>query len=248
MKRQSIAISIALALLVVAANLQSQDDSKTNKALAELQGVWKLTAVEHDGGTREFAERAPHWVVKGSKIYYGGEELAKMTADAATSPKCIDFVFRAPHGEREAIYALKDGAWKICVNWDAEGVKERPQDFSTKDKPQWRVLNFEKVNTKETDVVRSGMGYVGIQIRKGEDGGLFIAMALPDSPAKKAGLKSEDQLLQIGGNDVGDLQMTVKSIQQIQPGSELVLRIKRGSEEKDIKIQTGVVPFHFLLL
>lgn len=247
MQRHFIFAVWLVGIFTICAAAIGQDGEPANKALAELQGVWKLTSVEHDGGTREFAERAPHWVVKGSKIFYGADELATITADAATNPKCVDFVFRSPKAEREGIYAVKERSWKICVNWDAEGVKERPQNFSTQDKPQWRVLTFEKIDAKEKDLVRSGMGYLGIAIRKRDNGEVFVNDLLPESPAKKFGLAKDDQLLQIGGADVGDLQMTVKTIQQIEPGSELTVRVKRDGKEKDIRIKAGLVPFHFLM-
>jgi uncharacterized protein (TIGR03067 family) len=247
MQRHFIFAVWLVGIFTICAAAIGQDGEPANKALAELQGVWKLTSVEHDGGTREFAERAPHWVVKGRKIFYGADELATITADAATNPKCVDFVFRRPKAEREGIYEIKDGTWKLCINWDPAGVKERPQNCSIKDKPAFRGLVFEKVNIKEADAAKAGMGFIGVSLKKLDGGGLSVGMVLPDSPAKKAGLMAEDLVLQVGGNDVGELLATVKAIQQVEPGSELTLRIKRDDKEMDIKLKAGLVPFHFLM-
>jgi uncharacterized protein (TIGR03067 family) len=245
MRRQSLAWCGTLCFFGLVALATGQDGG--NKSLSDLQGVWKLVSLEREGDVREFAERAPHWVVKGDKVLYGGEELATITPDAATTPKCLDFVFRQPKSENEGIYAIDGDTWKICINWQADGVKERPQVFSTKDKNNLRTLVFQRVKVKEAEAANSGNGFVGIAIRKTDEGMLFIGQILPDSPAKKAGLAKDDQILQIAGGDPGDLRAAIKTIQQLRPGSDLVMRVQRDGKENDIKIKVGLMPFYFLL-
>jgi uncharacterized protein (TIGR03067 family) len=245
MRRHSLAWCRAACFLGFVALATGQDGG--NKSLAELQGVWKLVSLERERDVREFTDRAPHWVIQGDKVLYGGEELASIAPDAATTPKCLDFAFRQPKSENEAIYAIDGDNLKICINWQADGVKERPQEFSTKDKSNYRTLVFKKVEAKAADVATSGYGYVGIAIRKTKDDALEIADIIPDSPAKKFGLAKDDQILQIAGGDPGDLQAAIKTIQQLRPGSNLVMRVQRDGKEKDIKIKVGVIPFHFLL-
>jgi len=243
MRRHSLAGGAVCFLGLVALAI-GQDDS--NKSLAELRGVWKLMSLEREGEVREFSDRAPHWVVQGDKVLYGGEELATIAPDAATTPKCLDFVFHRPKSENEGIYAIDGDKLKICINWQADGVKERPPEFSTKDKSNYRTLVFQKVKAKAADVATSGFGYVGIAIRIKDDG-LEISDLIPDSPAKKFGLAKNDQILQIAGGDPGGLQAAIKTIQQLRPGSDLVMRVQRDGKEKDIKIKVGVMPFYFLL-
>jgi uncharacterized protein (TIGR03067 family) len=245
MRRQSLAWCGAIGFFGLVALATGQDGG--NKSLTELQGTWKLVSLEREGEVKEFADRAPHWVVKGDKVLYGGEELATIAPDAATTPKCLDFVFRQPKSENEGIYAIDGDTWRICVNWQADGVKERPQEFSTKDKSNYRTLVFQKVKAKAADIATSGFGYVGIAIRKAKDDALEIADLIPDSPAKKFGLAKNDQILQIAGGDPGGLQAAIKTIQQLRPGSDLVMRVQRDGKEKDIKIKVGVMPFYFLL-
>jgi len=179
--------------ILTAAGGQADDPSK--KAIAELQGVWKLVTLERDDDVGDVADRSCYWLVKGSKVFYGGDELATLAPDAGTTPRSLDLTFRSPEAQREGIYTVKDGTWKICVNWDAAAVKERPEQFSTKDKPAYRILTFERVKLTEAEAASDGLGYVGIALRKREDT-LVVGMVLPDSPANKAGLAQDDQILQ----------------------------------------------------
>jgi uncharacterized protein (TIGR03067 family) len=240
----------AIAAALIACSLTtlavSQNRSAKN-ALAELQGVWRLTSIEQEGEARAFAERAMYWVIKGDKVFYDGKELAKLAADPSTTPRCLDLTFRSPKAEREGIYDIKDGTLRICVHWDADGVKERPQEFTTKEKPPLRLLAFRMVKDSEADAAKKGFAFIGIAIRKNKDGSLAVADTLPDSPAKKAGLKKDDQIQQVAGADVGTLIETVRAIREVAPGSELVIRIRRDGKEKDIKIKAELMPFHFLV-
>ncbi len=231
---------------LVATGLGQDNDSRT-KALADLQGAWKLAALERRGEVREFTDKAPYWFVKGDKVLYGGETLATMTLDATTTPPCLDLAFRMPTGEKEGIYTLRDGAWKICLNWLPDGVKERPQDFAIKDKPNHVVLTFQRAKLKEAEAAAGGLGFAGIALGRGEEGALFVKTILPGSPAKQAGLAKDDQLLQLDGNAVGSLLDTVQAIQQARPGSTLVLRIDRAGKEMEVRVKVGLRPFRFLV-
>src|SRR5258708_39714687 len=142
---------IACLLLVVLHPLASagEDQAKTDK-LAALQGTWKVKALEFDGKPSDLPEVSFWWVIQGDKVFYGGQELAKLTVDAATKPPCIDLAFRNPDRVYEAIYAVEADTLKICVNRATEGVKERPSSFSTEGKPGWRLLVFSKDKDRKT--------------------------------------------------------------------------------------------------
>ena len=130
---------ICLLLLALPALLpvRAADDTPKKDAPAALQGGWKFTSLENDGKTAELPGVSFWWVIKGDKVYYGGKELAKLTADATTTPKCLDLAFRNPDRVYEAVYSIEDDTLKICVNRQTEGVKERPNSFSTEGKSEW---------------------------------------------------------------------------------------------------------------
>jgi uncharacterized protein (TIGR03067 family) len=99
------------------------------KGLTELQGTWKLTALQRNGETVDLAERSSRWVIQGKQIFYGGEILATLNVDAATSPRILDLGFVQPERTCEAVYMLDKDTLKICLNRQTEGAKERPDRF-----------------------------------------------------------------------------------------------------------------------
>lgn len=238
-----------IAIVVIACSASPSalraDDAADAKELKQLAGVWKLATLETDGQTREFPDNAPVWVIKGNKVLYGGDDLAVLTINASASPKTVDLAFRDPKKTYEGVYALAGDTFKLCVNRQTEGVKERPQDFATQGKSDLRFLVFKRLPAGETADDISG--FVGIMIRMDEDKRhVVISDALPGSPARKAGLKKDDILLKVGGIDATDLQQVVKIVRQQKPGSDFVLRIKRDDKEKEITVKVGKLPFYLL--
>ena len=66
----------------------------TGAGPAELQGPWRLVALEGNGKTLEVTTRQPRWVIVGDTVLYGGRPLARLAADPKASPKIIDLKFR----------------------------------------------------------------------------------------------------------------------------------------------------------
>src|SRR5262249_17818930 len=146
------------------------------------------------------------WYIKGNQVRYGGQELASLTADTATKPWCIDLKFHNPDRVYEGIYSLDGDMLKICVNRANDGIKERPTDFATKGKPEWRLLVFQRDKDRQGDSIEGLGGYVGIAIMAKEpDNHLVITDVLKDSPAMKAGVKKEDILLRVGNQEATNL-------------------------------------------
>jgi uncharacterized protein (TIGR03067 family) len=212
-----------------------------------LQGAWKFESLEIDGKPAELPDNAYWWFIKGDKVLYGGSELAALTIDAETSPRCIDLAFRDPKRVFEGIYAIEDDTLKICVNPVTEGVKERPADFSTKGKPSARLLTFKRDKDRKADSTEGLAGFVGIQIKAEDEGKqVVVVAAIPGSPADKAGLKKDDLILKVGDQDAQDLKSVVNFIRKVKPGVEVSLRVKRDGKEKDITIKATVLPFYLL--
>ena len=84
-------ILTALPLVTVT---RAADEPDKKAPLAALQGTWKLTALEANGKESDLPETPYWWVIKGNKIYYGGQELARAKTDDSTKPRCIDLTFQ----------------------------------------------------------------------------------------------------------------------------------------------------------
>src|SRR5262249_21846037 len=214
----------------------------------ELQGMWKLVSVESNGTATGLSDRQPRWIIKGNKVVYGGEEIALLTVDAAAAPKIIDLTFRDPKRVFEGIYAVEKDTLKICLNKQTDGVKERPDSFSTKDKKNRRLLTFEREKAgKDKDAMEGLTGFVGLVLRQDKDpNGVSLGDVLDGGPAKKAGLRKGDVLLKIGGEDMTEIRSAVEAVRRTRPGSELAFRIRRDGKESDVAVKVGVLPFTFV--
>lgn len=234
-------------LLVTAAQVLAQPDGeKLKKELAELQGVWRLIGFEVDGKEAYLQEHKQlRWVIKSDKVFYGGDELAKLTLDASATPRCLDLTISKTKRVHEGIYALDDKRLKICVAVATEGVKERPAGFDTKGIDKFRTMLFER--DKPGTELEGAAGFVGVQLRLDETTKeIQIVDTIKDSPAQKAGLKKDDSLLKVGDAVTQDLQQTVDLVRQLKPGNDAILRVRRAGKEQDITVKVGVAPFVYL--
>src|SRR4051812_48405106 len=77
----------------------------------------------------------------------------------------------------------------------------------------------------------AGDGYLGLQLKAGPDGkGAVVILTLEDSPAAKAGVKADDLIIKVNGEDVGQLADFVQRIQNTKSGARLLLAVKRGGQ------------------
>lgn len=233
-------IMLAIALAVMSPSHLLAEEAK---GLAELQGRWKLTAVEVNDRDAELPGDLPIWEIKESKVLYGQEELATLVVDGGVTPKTIDLQFLSPAKTYEAIYSVDAETLRICVNNTTDGVKQRPAELTTKDQPSFRLLTFKRAAADDVGPVR---GFVGMVLKRNEETlEVLIDSLVPDSPAKKADLKDGDVLLQVAGVKASDLVSTVEAVRKVKPGQQLAISVRRGGEEKEISVKAGVFPFRF---
>jgi uncharacterized protein (TIGR03067 family) len=212
------------------------------KGPAELQGAWKLVALEGNGQTLEMRTH-PRLVIVGDVVLYGGRPLARLTADPAAGPKLLDLRFR-PDRVYEGVYTVEKDTLKVCVNKRSSGVKDRPNGLSTEGQADWRLMVFERVPASEAGLPEAG--FVGIQLRMDAERGVTIDAAIDKSPAQAAGLKKDDVLVRIAGRDVTTLLGAVDAVRATKPGGKLELRVRRGADEQDLTVRVGLVPFEAL--
>jgi uncharacterized protein (TIGR03067 family) len=209
-----------------------------------LQGIWKLVSSQREERVRLYPEPQPRWVIKGDKVFYGGEELAGLTIDTNATPPCIDLAFHRPAVTYEGIFSVDGKTLTICLNKSTVGAKERPQEFVTKEKPDWRLLVFEREEPREGVEMEGVIAYIGMRFRVDKGKGLFVGAMEEGSNAEKAGFRTGDQILKIGGAAVKeDILAAINAIARSKPGTEITLTIKRDDVERDIKVKVGVLPF-----
>lgn len=234
-----------IACLIAAASLFAADPpGDAGKGAADLQGAWKLVAAEAEAGLVGVPDAGAVLVIEGERVLYGGEAIARITTDAATKPKVIDLRFDKPQRVYEGVYAAEADSLKICLNGLTDGLKERPQSFSLTDHPARRLLSFKRVKAEDAG---AGTGFVGVSLRLDDKRKeVIVNAALEGSPAKKAGLRPDDVLLEVGGAPVAGLRAAVDAVRQAKPRSELTLRVRRDGREHDVKVKVGLLPFTIL--
>jgi uncharacterized protein (TIGR03067 family) len=237
-------VAVAVLIFVAVVPAPGQDGKK---GVAELQGTWKLVNMEADADVDMVPPNLPRWVIKADKVLYGDETLATLAAEAGATPKTMDLNFVAKDRVYEAIYTVEGDTLKICLNRRTDGVKERPLDFTTDGKPDRRLLTFKREKPGADDGTKDGPGFVGVQIGVApEDKSVIVVAALDNSPAKKAGLKKDDVIVRVGDTPATGVKQVVDLIREVRPGSEVILRIRRGEKEQDVTVKAGVLPFFLL--
>lgn len=223
-------------------------DDPPAKGPKELQGLWKLVSVESEGIANDPMGGKPKWVIKGDKVFYGGVEIAELKVDASTSPKIVDLKLRDPERVYEGIYEVEKGKLKLCLNRLTEGAKDRPGKFSTQDQSEWRLLVFEQEKDAKGDPNEGLSGYVGLQLKKGEENNEVVVVSpLKDSPADKAGFKKDDVIMKVAGAAVADLQGAINTVRKAKPGEKIEFQIRRGKDESTITVKVGVLPFQYVV-
>lgn len=82
-------------------------------------------------------------------------------------------------------------------------------------------------------------GTLGIHARQTGEGQVVITMVVPGAAAQKGGLKAGDLVLKFGGKDIGSLKDLQEALGPMNAGDSVTVRIRRGEEEKDIKVKLG---------
>lgn len=88
-------------------------------------------------------------------------------------------------------------------------------------------------------------GYLGVMLEEAE-GGAKIRQIVKGSPAEKAGLRTEDIVIQAGTRKVVDMESLINAVQARKPGEILNFKVQRGKETLDIKATLEKLPKQML--
>jgi len=72
--------------------------------------------------------------------------------------------------------------------------------------------------------------------------GVMVTEVMPDTPAAKAGLKSEDVILAVGDKQVNTPEELREIISGSKAGSEVVLHLQRGDQKMECRCTLGEMP------
>ncbi|MGB3691857.1 MAG: carboxyl-terminal processing protease CtpC [Spirulinaceae cyanobacterium] len=171
---------------------------------------------------------------------------------------------------RESPKNLVDEVWQIIdrdyvdatfnqEDWRKVRTEYLNQDYSSKEKayeairemleklgdPYTRFMDPEEFQNMQIDTSGELTG-VGIQIAKDEDTDRLIVISpIEDTPAFEVGIIAKDIITKIDGQDTKgmDVNEAVKLIRG-KPGTEVILTIQRGTEDKDYPITRARIEIH----
>src|SRR3989442_4316795 len=86
-------------------------------------------------------------------------------------------------------------------------------------------------------------GWMGVELDQNEDGSMRVTSVVPDSPAEKAGLKTDDTLVSVNGAALPkDAPEKAMKGDDWKIGNTVTLGIKRGDDASTVKATLGRIP------
>ncbi|HZZ82377.1 MAG TPA: PDZ domain-containing protein [Gemmataceae bacterium] len=85
-------------------------------------------------------------------------------------------------------------------------------------------------------------GWLGVGLDDGGGKGAKIASIAPKSPAEKAGLKTNDLVIQVAGRKITGPEGLIDTVGRFKPGDEIALKVVRDEEDLDINVKLAPRP------
>jgi hypothetical protein len=145
------------------------------------------------------------------------------------------------HAPGSAIYKTTDGGksfTKLSKGLPSVKVGRIGFDWSRKDaKTVFAIVDTEKAGVGKR-------AYLGLQseTNRGEGGGVSITSVSGDTPAFRAGLKSQDVISAIGVTEIKTYEAMIQYLQTRRPGEKEKIAITRGKAKKELEIEFGIHP------
>lgn len=144
-------------LLTPVARMATADDAKdeaVKKDRRQIEGTWRLVALEVNGNKAMAEDAKKHTVVNGSdgtwSLHSEGKEISKGTStiDPTQKPKTIDFTPTEGEGKGKkhlGIYELGNRTRRLCF---APPGRERPTEFASTPGSERIFVTFEREKAK----------------------------------------------------------------------------------------------------
>jgi serine protease Do len=121
------------------------------------------------------------------------------------------------------------GSWVASVGMSAEPAAVGVVGVATRNVPGAKGAR--------RSPVPSG-GFLGIGLSD-EGPGAIVGEVMPNTAAARAGLKVNDVILSVSGKKVPDAESLVRTLSRHKPQETVVLKVRRGEEELEIRAKLG---------
>ena len=170
---------------------------------------------------------------------------------------CVkDVLFGSPADQA----GLEEGDYILSINEEQvtspERLRQVLEQLQAEGKVKLRVWRQGDERTEDVTLAskadqppESHRAWLGVMLSHYENQGLTVERVLPGSPASQAGLREEDVIRKLNDKQVKDVSSFLECIEDIGPGSDVVLVVDREGEEQTINAQLGDIeeaPLAFL--
>jgi putative serine protease PepD len=83
--------------------------------------------------------------------------------------------------------------------------------------------------------------YLGVRLQE-TDNGVSLSGVLAGEPGQKAGLQKDDLVVEVGGKEIESASDIQRAVDAHKPGDKLVLKVRRGGDEKTLTVTLGTRP------
>jgi uncharacterized protein (TIGR03067 family) len=118
--------------LFLASFTANAEDEAAKKLASQLQGLWKVTAMEGNGNQApEKTLKGMRFLIKGDKISLSGQakDLRGYRLDASAKPKAIDIFDDERNEFSKGVYQIEGDTMKLCFSQQTK--LDRPESFDT---------------------------------------------------------------------------------------------------------------------
>ncbi|TQR20254.1 S41 family peptidase [Psychrobacillus vulpis] len=163
-------------------------------------------------------------ILLGVLYFWIGKPSDKQASSIVSNSQVIDEAFQLI--KKEAVFSKKDN---IIVEGAIRGMAEALED------PHSTYLTKEEALAHEASLAEERVG-IGVEITL--SGGKFIVVSpLKDSPAFKAGLKPQDEIVRVNGERLdGKTMAELVKMLSGEKGTSLKMTVYRSSEERHVEL------------
>jgi uncharacterized protein (TIGR03067 family) len=145
-----LAVGFLLAAIAAIASVDVSQDEAVKKDRKQIEGTWRIMALEVDGTKLADADANRFTVVNGFdgtwSLYSDDKEISKGTStfDSSKQPKAVDITPTVGEGKRDqflGIYEIGENTRKLC--FAPPGI-DRPTEFASTPASQCILVTFER--------------------------------------------------------------------------------------------------------
>jgi len=139
-------------------------------------------------------------------------------------------------GDKLAVHFVRDGKEQdVTVT-----VAERPADRTPR-RAEPRASKHPFLGVQTQALTPDLKERLGITVEQG----VIVTDVVPNTPAAKAGLKSEDVITAIGDKAISRPEELREAVHQMEVGKEVTLKVFRGNEQLEVKTKLEGAPMGF---